>query len=221
MMMRNIGDWDNPAGVIPQQGWRDVKVMGNDLNADERDISPEDAARIAVLDFVFKNNDRHGGNFMYTRDQNGKVRLGLIDHGLIGMGRGKEVGTDDWESREVNPMTEGEWEAEVKKLEKRLNREGVDGYASEFNNGIRGLRNLGFRHVSDENRQRFARIVQRSIRVLEKQIDSILTEEEMERKGMKLTPAERNHLNALRKMAKARLAYLKANQADLVRKFNN
>lgn len=217
MMMRGIMDWDNPARVVPQQKWADVAKMGFDPNASPSKISPEDAARIAVLDFVFKNNDRHHGNFMYNIDQNGQVRLGLIDHGLIGYGRGIRGKVEE---RDANPPTPEQWEAEVEKHNERLRRGGIDGYQMEPNDGISGLRNLGFRHQSQEQRQRFARIVERSVRVLEKQLEKMLSEEDLQKAGMKLSPAEKAHLNALRKIVKARLEYLRTHQADLVRKFN-
>lgn len=216
MIMRGIMDWDNPGGVVPRRDWMDVGDMA--WNADPRDIAPEDAARIAVLDFVFKNNDRHAGNFMFNVDQNGKVRLGLIDHGLIGMGRGRQGDDDD--ARRVEPLTPEEWQEEVQKILRRLERQGVRGYQGEPNDGFSGLRGIGFQHQSPEARERFARIVSRSIRVLEKQIQSILSEEELQRAGMKLTAGERAHLDALRTVAVARLEHLKRHQEDLIRVFN-
>jgi hypothetical protein len=217
MMMRGIMDWENPGGVVPQQEWQDVAKLPFDAVGRVTNISPEDAARIAVLDFVMKNNDRHHGNFMFNVDQDGKVRLGLIDHGLIGMGRGKEGA---FEERNTSALTVEEWKEQVDKILRRLKRDGVDGYEGEPNNGIDGLRRLGFRHQNAAERERFGRIVARSIRVMEKQLESILSEEELQKAGMKLTPAERAHLDAVRTVAMARLEYLKKHQEDLVRKFN-
>jgi len=217
MMMRGIMDWDNPAAVVPQQEWADVAKMGFDAKARASDISPEDAARIAVLDFVFKNNDRHHGNFMYNIDQNGQVRLGLIDHGLIGYGRGLR---GEVEERDRLAPTPEQWREEVENHRRRLKRDGIAGYQMEPNDGISGLRNLGFRHQSQEQRERFARIVERSVRVLEKQLQTILNQEDLQKAGMKLTPAETAHLDALRTIVTERLEYLRTHQTDLVRKFN-
>jgi len=217
MMMRGIMDWDHGAGVKPQQEWADVKKLPRDPKVGAEDIAPEDAARISVLDFVFKNGDRHGGNFMYTVDQNGKARLGLIDHGLIAYGRGieGEVDADD-----VNPPSLDRWEDEVANHRARLQRDGVRGYHDEWNNGIEGLKRLGFNHQSQEARERFARTVDRTIRVLEKQLEQIMSQQELEQAGMKLTQAEINHLNAIRRIVADRLDYLKRHKEDLIRQFN-
>ena len=217
MMMRGIMDWDHGAGVKPQQDWADVAKLPRDPKVNADDIAPEDAARISVLDFVFKNGDRHGGNFMYTIDQNGKARLGLIDHGLIGYGRGIEGLVDAFD---VDPPSPDQWEDEVANHRARLQRDGVRGYRDDWNNGIDGLKNLGFRHQDQAARERFARTVDRTIRVLEKQLEEIMSQQDLEKAGMKLTQPEIDHLNALRRIVADRLDYLKRHKEDLIRLFN-
>ena len=223
MMMRGIKDWDAPKNVDLKGEWKDISMIPWELRGQ---IAAEDAARIAVLDFVFQNGDRHQGNFMFNVDQDGQARLGLIDHGLIGMGRGLKQPKDHPvdAARDVGPYNKADWDKEVDSRIAKLKRSGVAGYGREFNNGIQGLREAGYAHggaADPAKRERFARIAERSLRALEKQVDSILDAQQLQAKGMVLTDAEKLHLDALKTLTNARIAYLKTHLDDLVREFNS
>jgi hypothetical protein len=222
MMMRGIEEWDAPKNVVLKDKWQDIGNIPWEL----RDrIAPEDAARIAVLDFIFQNGDRHSGNFMFNIDQDGQARLGLIDHGLIGMGRGLKQPKDHPldPARDVGPYTKEDWDKEVAARIARMKRTGVSGYGREFNNGFQGLQEAGYAHgggADPAKRERFARIAERSLRALEKQADSILDAQQLQANGMALTEAEKLHLDAVKTLVNARIEYLKTHLDDLVREFN-
>lgn len=46
----------------------------------EYKVEPSDIVRMKILDSIIQNNDRHEGNFLISRDENGNGRLIPIDH---------------------------------------------------------------------------------------------------------------------------------------------
>ena len=202
-LMRDINQWEH-GGKKGNQPYRDVKDMPPQLRSR---IELRDAARLAVMDFIFDNQDRHGGNFMYSEDADGRVRLGVIDNGLLAGGR---VEDNDFK-RYAN---------EVKGLGVAEYRSGNHRFSG--NNGIRGLIKVGFKHQDVASREKFAEQAKRSVVRLQEQLDNILDIKRIEGNGVKLSAVEKQHLAAVRAIAEARIAHLlkPANMNELVGMFN-
>jgi hypothetical protein len=204
IMMRDAAQWDHG-----RAGGRGNFVDAGQFNRAGKPIEPRDAARMAVLDFVLNNEDRHGGNFMMREGDNGVIRLAGIDHGLLGAGRLKQG-----EASEPTPAELRAWAA------RRRNTKVAD-YARKFNNGITGLKNNGFRHDGQRGRELFTEQARRSIKRLEREVEEIFDIDRIERNGVKLTSIEKAHLDAMKTVAVARLEYLKGQGlTDLVQIFN-
>ena len=54
-------------------------IAGNDQSGIMNDLSTEKVARIALMDVIMGNTDRHAGNFLYSRNADG-VDVAPIDH---------------------------------------------------------------------------------------------------------------------------------------------
>ena len=204
MMMRSVDQWDHGNA---QYGARKWKEIGRINYEEQAKIYEGDAARIAVLDFIFDNQDRHPGNFMFNIDQRGRTRLGLIDHGLLFGGRVKAGDGIDATVAQLRA-----------KADAIVNDPSITKYRNAYNNGINGLSRI-YRHRDPQSRERFASTVRRAVEKLEKDLDTILSRERIEANGVKLTRLEVAHLTQMRRIAEARIQYLKSNQEEFVRRF--
>ena len=190
VMMKDISQWEN--GM--QGNWKDAK---DGLDRVAADINPRDVGRILALDMVLDNQDRHGGNFMWARDGN-RVRLGLIDHGLIGGGR--EYGASDRE----------EWARQV------IADPGARRYANEANNGIQGLIRAGYRVQNQRDARILKETLRRSVARLKRDLDKITGAERIEANGAKLSDAEKTHLALVKSVAEARIGWMENNLDAIV-----
>lgn len=192
MMMRHIKHWAEDRDQGPGE-WQDAQQRP--LRPGER-IEVRDAARIAVLDYVLDNQDRHGKNFQARAGRGGRVRLGVIDMGLLGGGR-ERAGED-------MVVDEQGWD----RYARRAEAEGVRAYGGYFNNGINGLRGFGFRHENQQEREKFAEQARRAAERIRRDLDQIFDIDRIEARGVKLTDAEKAHARALKRVAEARLRKL-------------
>jgi hypothetical protein len=204
IMMRDAAQWDH--GRRGGQGeFKDAARF----NKAGKKIEPRDAARMAVLDFVLNNEDRHGGNFMMRDGQNGVIRLAGIDHGLLGAGRLMEG-----RGTEPSPADFRRWAAA------RMDDKVAD-YVTAPNNGINGLRDNGFKHDGQRSREIFSEQARRSIERLDRDLDEIFDIDRIERNGVKLSSVEKAHIEAMKTVAMARLDYMRRQGLqDLVQAFN-
>jgi hypothetical protein len=199
IMMRDIHQWEN--GV--QGEWKDAKD-GLDVVASK--INPRDVGRIAVLDMVLDNRDRHGGNFMWV-EAGGRVRLGVIDHGLLGGGRRDGV--------DVNEIPEH--------LERWANaivaNPGVREYRDQFNNGVTGLKRAGYRIQNPRDRRILKETMRRSVGKMKEDLDTILGVDRIQANGAQLSDIEKAHIRALKRVAEARISWIENNLDDMVDQF--
>ena len=199
VMMRDIHQWEN--GV--QGEWKDA-AQGLDAVASR--INPRDVGRIAVLDMVLDNRDRHGGNFMWV-EAGGRVRLGVIDHGLLGGGRREGVDVDGI------PEHLNKWADEV------VAEPGVRAYKDKFNNGINGLKRAGYRIQNPRDRRILKETMRRSVAKMKEDLDTILGTDRIQANGAELSDIEKAHLSALKRVAEARIAWIEGNLDTLVDQF--
>jgi len=200
VMMRDIAEWEN--GV--QGKWKDAHNGLNDLR---EGINPRDVGRILVMDMVLDNQDRHTANFMWTREGN-RVRLGVIDHGLLGGGRRQG----------------GETEAE---LIEHLNSyadavvadPGIDRYKGMHNNGVEGMQKAGFRMRSDRDRRILRETMLRSVQKMKSDLDSILGVDRIQANGAELSDLEKAHIGALKRVAEARIGWIENNLDAMLEPF--
>jgi len=199
IMMRDIHQWEN--GV--QGEWKDAKD-GLDVVATK--INPRDVGRIAVLDMVLDNRDRHGGNFMWV-EAGGRVRLGVIDHGLLGGGRRDGV--------DVNEIPEH--------LERWANaivaNPGVREYRDQFNNGVTGLKRAGYKIQNPRDRRILKETMRRSVGKMKEDLDTILGVDRIQANGAQLSDIEKAHIRALKRVAEARISWIENNLDDMVDQF--
>lgn len=199
--MREIDQWDAPNGEALT--WKDA----NDGGGVKGDIvSLEDMAAVLVLDYVLDNQDRHGGNFKVATDSNGVQRLGVIDNGLMFGGRAYDMlplSHDD----EVTPMGINELAAQREALD-------LQGYKNGTGNIL--LQSLPNSFTVRLRQNQFARDefnlqVKYSIETMRENIQQILDEQRLKKKGISLSTTELAHLKAMKLVAEARLKYLEAN----------
>ena len=198
--MRDIHQWEN--GV--QGEWKDAK---DGLDARASRINPRDVGRIAVLDMVLDNRDRHGGNFMWV-EAGGRVRLGVIDHGLLGGGR-----RDGVDVNEI-PQHLERWANDV------VANPGAREYKDQFNNGINGLKRAGYRIQNDRDRRILKETMRRSVVKMKDDLDTILGVDRIQANGAQLSDIEKAHIQALKRVAEARISWIENNLDEMVNQFN-
>jgi hypothetical protein len=199
IMMRDIHQWEN--GV--QGEWKDAKD-GLDVVATK--INPRDVGRIAVLDMVLDNRDRHGGNFMWV-EAGGRVRLGVIDHGLLGGGRRDGVPVDEI------PQHLERWANDV------VANPGVREYRDQFNNGVTGLKRAGYKIQNPRDRRILKETMRRSVAKMKEDLDTILGVDRIQANGAQLSDIEKAHIQALKRVAEARISWIENNLDDMVDQF--
>ena len=192
IMMRDIAQMDHGQAA---KGAKFADAGDVHLDADDRrNINPRDAARMAVLDFILGNQDRHPGNFQVAIVGN-DVRLAMIDMGLVGGGRAEDYGFEDGADF----------------IEQDLMGVDIQGYADQFNNGLKALRRLGYNHALQNDarkRELFAKQAERAVQRLYNQLNDLFSVEKYEANGVRLTSQEKAHLDAMRRMAEDRIQYL-------------
>lgn len=212
--MKNIDEWENPAG--DKLTWATAGDVGG-INTDNVDVG--DIAQIAIMDFVLDNSDRHSGNFMVATDSQGRQRVGIIDNGLLFGGR---IFDDPSTPTEHSVEPDAIDFDDLAKIRANLALdEYVGGSFGHFSQTIlqqKGIDTLASRFENPEDSQRFDEASYAIIKKLQKNLTALLSEDAFEKKGIALSETEKNHLNSMRKVAKARLAILKSNP-DLIRQY--
>lgn len=215
IMTESSQDWDIGAGTSPSS-------IGNTpqdaANVRGIDIEERDVARMAVLDLVLHNQDRHPGNWQIVTDERGRQRFIPLDHGMLGGGR---LGNDDDINEDITPGDLANWADETID-EFELN--GLDIYDDGFqvwNNGLHHARNY---YENDERfpeqRARFLAVVRNATSKLEQQFDDMFNFDRIQQNGVELSELEKAHLVALKRVARHRLDWLKQNPEALVAFFD-
>ena len=137
----------------------------------------------------------------------GRVRLGVIDHGLLGGGRREGVEVDGI------PEHLNKWADEV------VAEPGVRAYKDKFNNGINGLKRAGYRIQNPRDRRILKETMRRSVAKMKEDLDTILGTDRIQANGAELSDIEKAHLSALKRVAEARIAWIEGNLDTLVDQF--
>lgn len=211
-LVRHVGQKDHGPS-IPRRGgsvlsaskpvWKDFDFYGADSRGMPRpgaeppdvlarlagieNIQVEDLARIIALDLALNNEDRNAGNLMYYIDSNGKMRLMPMDHGLIGGGRAKHNGDGD------GPAAYLAGKASDIAASGGLNNAGTS--------VLDLLKVYNYRFPDDISKEVFEKHLRLSLQRLRDRLDIIFSIDEIERNGVRLTPAEIEHLEALKRHA--------------------
>lgn len=211
IMMRDVAQMDAGSDLDgAPDPWKEVFGAPAGLPGQ---IDPVDAARMAAIDFIANNLDRHGNNFLVKRDKNGKVRIGVIDHGLIGAGRA-EFFADVGLIPSNDPMAF---------LDHLIGLDlGVRDYYGKTpynaNNGIIGLRDHArMRLDTPEKKRIFREQVIKVVEHLEANFDKIVSQRIIEAGGAKLTPEEKRYFDRYTELMRQRLRKLATQVDDLVR----
>jgi hypothetical protein len=150
---------------------------------------------------VFGNTDRHGGNFLMT-EQGGRVRLAIIDNGMLFGGR---VPNSQMSLQEHASWMESEADRIVADPSLRA-------YMDEpANNPFDELESLGYEIQNDRDRNIYKKTMRRSFERIRERLDEQLSIERIEANGTKLSDWEKNHLSQIRRVAEARIAWGLAN----------
>ena len=204
MMMRSIDDWefDHKPSSRAAGKWEEWAINGS--GAKSKKVDPGDVARMLVMDYIFDNTDRHLHNFMARTDEDGRLRLGLIDNGLLYGGSNPVVGTLG--IRLVGQLAERE----------KVTPVSYKDYARSAVRRPFEYRNLNL--LNDVVRSRkFNAAVENAIERLETSLDMILSVDRISSKGKILTSEELQHLEAVRIVAEARLQALKDKPSEVLR----
>jgi hypothetical protein len=208
-------DWDIGAGASPSS-------IGNTpqdaANVRAIDIEERDVARMAVLDLVLHNQDRHPGNWQIVTDERGRQRFIPLDHGMLGGGR---VGNFDDMNEDITPSDLKNWADETID-EFEANGIGMfDGMWLVHNNGLH-YANQYYQHDErfPEQRARFLAVVRNATNKLEQEFDNMFDFDRIQENGVELSELEKAHLVALKRVARHRLDWLKQNPEALVAYFD-
>jgi hypothetical protein len=215
IMTESSQDWDIGGGSSPSSIGRNPQDAANVRGID---IEERDVARMAVLDLVLHNQDRHPGNWQIITDERGRQRFIPLDHGMLGGGR---VGNYDDMNEEITPRDLTNWADETID-EFELN--GLDIYDDGFqvwNNGLHHARNY-YEHDErfPEQRARFLAVVRNATNKLEQEFDNMFDFDRIQENGVELSELEKAHLVALKRVARHRLDWLKQNPEALVAFFD-
>lgn len=205
-------DWDIGGGSTPPEVPQDAaNVRGIDI--EERDV-----ARMAVLDLVLHNQDRHPGNWQIFTDERGRQRFIPIDHGMLGGGR---VGNFDDMDEDITPADLNLWADETID---EFEANGIQYFADFYqvwNNGLFHAKQY-YEHDDrfPEQRARFLAVVRNATNKLEQEFDSMFDFDRIQENGVELSELEKAHLVALKRVARHRLDWLKQNPEALVAFFD-
>ena len=138
----------------------------------------------------------------------GRVRLGVIDHGLLGGGR-----RDGVDVNEI-PQHLERWADAI------VADPGAFNYRDQFNNGINGLRRAGYRIQNARDRRILKETMRRSVGKMKEDLDTILGVDRIQANGAQLSDIEKAHIRALKRVAEARISWIENNLDEMVNQFN-
>ena len=214
VITESSSDWDIGSGASPSS------IGSTPQNAEHVrgiDIEERDVARMAVLDLVLHNQDRHPGNWQIITDERGRQRFIPLDHGMLGGGRVGNFGDMD---EEITPSDLKNWADETIDDFELNGLDDFDNFAV-FNNGLYFARNYYEHDVRfPEQRARFLAVVRNATNKLEQEFDSMFDFDRIQQNGVELSELERAHLVALKRVARHRLDWLKQNPEALVAFFD-
>lgn len=197
--MRNVGEWNHPDGEI--LAWVDGHEGGG-LDPDKVDVG--DMAQILAMDFIFGNTDRHTGNLMIATDANGRQRLAIIDNGILAGGRLHSEKDQFGFDLSVKDITD-RLEAEASKQPDEIFNDPSGNYL---------VHDPAFKTMNarlgdiDGDGGEFIDATQRTVQAIKENLDALFDLREYSRRGVPLTPAERAHLEGVKKVALARIEML-------------
>ena len=215
IITESSNDWDIGAGASPSS----IGSTPQDAaNVRAVDIEERDVARMAVLDLVLHNQDRHPGNWQIVTDERGRQRFIPLDHGMLGGGR---VGNFDDMNEDITPTDLNNWADETIDEFEANGIDLFDGMWAVWNNGLFHA-NQYYQHDDrfPEQRARFLAVVRNATNKLEQEFDSMFDFDRIQQNGVELSELERAHLVALKRVARHRLDWLKQNPEALVAYFD-
>jgi hypothetical protein len=215
IMTESSQDWDIGGGSSPSSIGQNPQDAAN---VRAIDIEERDVARMAVLDLVLHNQDRHPGNWQIVTDERGRQRFIPLDHGMLGGGR---VGNFDDMDEDITPRDLNNWADETID-EFEANGIGMfDGMWLVHNNGLH-YANQYYQHDErfPEQRARFLAVVRNATNKLEQEFDDMFDFDRIQQNGVELSELEKAHLVALKRVARHRLDWLKQNPEALVAYFD-
>ena len=135
-------------------------------------------------------------------EQGGRVRLEIIDNGMLFGGR---VPNSNYDEQEFDEWVRDSADSVVADPSLRA-------YMDEpANNPFDELESLGYEFQNDRDRNIYKKTMRRSFERIRERLDEQLSIERIEANGIKLSDSEKNHLVQLRRVAEARIAWGLAN----------
>jgi hypothetical protein len=215
IITESSNDWDIGAGTSPSS----IGSTPQDAaNVRAIDIEERDVARMAVLDLVLHNQDRHPGNWQIVTDERGRQRFIPLDHGMLG---GAREGNFEDMDEDITPLDLTHWADDTID---EFEADGLGLFEDGFqiwNNGLFHARNY-YEHDArfPEQRARFLAVVRNATNKLEQEFESMFNFDRIQQNGVELSELERAHLVALKRVARHRLDWLKQNPEALVAFFD-
>lgn len=165
------------------------------------DAAAADIGRIAVMDFLLDNEDRHGGNMLHYVDRAGRPRVFPIDHGLIFGGRANAgvLDRDPLTQSEVDDLVDAKASADV-----------ADYILNNYGNSMRVA--LGDIKVDEDTAMEAARETLDALMAIDP--DEFFNPNRFlnpNGEGVPLTDAEKRHLEGLKQIFIARRDTLASN----------
>lgn len=201
MLVRHVDEYQSiPRGRAAYQGgYGAISVQprasgGFDAVWDPQ-TSPEDIAKMVVLDYLTGNTDRHTGNFLVAQD-GARKRLVPFDHGLIFGGRAKE----DHAGVPNMSLTDMIYDT--------LQEESGDTPAEYADKAFNNVMFVKLR--SEGQRAAVLAEVERLTKLIAERGDynDIFDANRIARRGMQLSQAEKDHIEMARAFFKKRLEVL-------------
>lgn len=204
--MRNVDEWSHPGGA--GISWQ----VANDVGGiDTARVNVSDVSQIVTMDFILGNSDRHTGNFMVGEDQDGMVRLMVIDNGILAGGRFYDQ--------------KGDHNTEVTAAEIReALRAEEEMSASEVLNspiGTQLINNIDVKNLAprlgdvDGEGGEFIAASERTVKSIKANLDRLFSIDQFSRRGVPLSSTEIAHLEGLKNVAMKRIEMLES-QPDLL-----
>lgn len=169
----------------------------------QRPIDPDnqDIARLLVMDYILNNNDRHAGNLLVVRDGD-TDRLVPIDHGLIGFGRPAGETPLGYTPNQGESLEEIAEEAALYRPK--------DYYLNSLNTPVEHFFDSASPPFETWDRAEVEAEVERLLELLEDiKFENFFDPDRLGRRGVRWTGTEKQHLEAAKTMAIARLEYLR------------